>query len=176
MYFDHRLSAKSLVLSFPLFQSTTRMRPSVSFAVALLPWLFTFSRRTNPQRTIVRCQFKKSCDTNSSKLLVIHRTRSGQLILNDTFVQVGVHEMPFGGCGESGCKYYLHNSRTYLFITCFILQMDRIWENSHSIRLLTFAVPSTSQSREFLFTTIAPPSLSCTQCGTIHGTALSAIH
>ncbi|KAJ3002354.1 hypothetical protein NUW54_g5890 [Trametes sanguinea] len=30
------------------------------------------------------------------------RTRSGQLVLNDTMMQLVVHEMPFGGQGESG--------------------------------------------------------------------------
>ncbi|KAJ6598007.1 Aldehyde/histidinol dehydrogenase [Mycena sp. CBHHK59/15] len=34
-------------------------------------------------------------------------TRSGTLVLNDTFSQLGVHEMPFGGQGESGYGSYL---------------------------------------------------------------------
>ncbi|OSD02650.1 aldehyde dehydrogenase [Trametes coccinea BRFM310] len=32
----------------------------------------------------------------------LQRTRSGQLVLNDTIMQLVVHEMPFGGQGESG--------------------------------------------------------------------------
>ncbi|CDO71161.1 hypothetical protein BN946_scf184845.g31 [Trametes cinnabarina] len=32
----------------------------------------------------------------------LERTRSGQLVLNDTIMQLVVHEMPFGGQGESG--------------------------------------------------------------------------
>lgn len=34
---------------------------------------------------------------------VIHKTRSGQITFNDTFQQMATHEIPFGGCGESGC-------------------------------------------------------------------------
>ncbi|KAJ7733163.1 Aldehyde/histidinol dehydrogenase [Mycena metata] len=34
-------------------------------------------------------------------------TKSGTLVLNDTFVQLGVHEMPFGGQGDSGYGSYL---------------------------------------------------------------------
>ena len=34
---------------------------------------------------------------------VIHKTRSGQITFNDTFQQLSTHEIPFGGCGESGC-------------------------------------------------------------------------
>lgn len=37
-------------------------------------------------------------------ILVIQRTQSGQLILNDTFGQLAVTEIPFGGQGESGCQ------------------------------------------------------------------------
>lgn len=32
------------------------------------------------------------------------RTASGTIVLNDTYQQLAVHEMPFGGQGESGCK------------------------------------------------------------------------
>lgn len=34
---------------------------------------------------------------------VVQKTRSGQLVLNDTLTQLAVHEIPFGGVGESGC-------------------------------------------------------------------------
>lgn len=34
---------------------------------------------------------------------VVQRTQSGQLILNETFAQVAVYEIPFGGQGQSGC-------------------------------------------------------------------------
>lgn len=37
----------------------------------------------------------------------IRRTQSGQLILNETFGQVAVYEMPFGGQGDSGYGSYL---------------------------------------------------------------------
>jgi len=46
-------------------------------------------------------------ENNATTDLFIKKTRSGQLILNDTFQQVGVYEMPFGGCGESGYGSYL---------------------------------------------------------------------
>lgn len=37
----------------------------------------------------------------------VQRTQSGQLILNETFAQVAVYEIPFGGQGESGYGSYL---------------------------------------------------------------------
>jgi aldehyde dehydrogenase (NAD+) len=46
-------------------------------------------------------------ENETTKDLFLQKTRSGQLILNDTFQQVGIHEMPFGGCGESGYGSYL---------------------------------------------------------------------
>lgn len=39
-------------------------------------------------------------------LSVLRKTRSGQLVVNDVFQQVAIHEMPFNGCGESGCKSF----------------------------------------------------------------------
>ncbi|KAJ6561217.1 Aldehyde/histidinol dehydrogenase [Mycena vulgaris] len=38
---------------------------------------------------------------------VLESTNSGTLVLNDTFMQLGVHEMPFGGQGDSGYGSYL---------------------------------------------------------------------
>lgn len=35
--------------------------------------------------------------------VVLEKTASGTLVLNDTYQQLVVHEMPFGGSGESGC-------------------------------------------------------------------------
>ncbi|KZT24139.1 aldehyde dehydrogenase [Neolentinus lepideus HHB14362 ss-1] len=37
----------------------------------------------------------------------IQHTQSGQLVLNDTFGQLGVHEIPFGGLNDSGYGSYL---------------------------------------------------------------------
>ena len=37
---------------------------------------------------------------------VINKTRSGGICLNDTTLQVGQHDMPFGGVGESGMGQY----------------------------------------------------------------------
>ncbi|KZP20523.1 aldehyde dehydrogenase [Athelia psychrophila] len=47
--------------------------------------------------------FSESAET---KNLFLQRTRSGSLILNDTFSQLSVTEMPFGGCGDSGYGQY----------------------------------------------------------------------
>ncbi|KAJ7638413.1 Aldehyde/histidinol dehydrogenase [Roridomyces roridus] len=46
-------------------------------------------------------------DSEDTKNQFLRSTRSGTLTLNDTFVQLGVHEMPFGGQGESGYGSYL---------------------------------------------------------------------
>ncbi|KAJ7629993.1 Aldehyde/histidinol dehydrogenase [Mycena polygramma] len=48
-------------------------------------------------------------DSEQTKSQFLQLTRSGTLTLNDTFVQLGVHEMPFGGQGESGYGSYLGN-------------------------------------------------------------------
>ncbi|KAJ7141582.1 Aldehyde/histidinol dehydrogenase [Mycena filopes] len=48
--------------------------------------------------------FTNSEDTKEKFLT---STTSGTLVLNDTFVQLGVHEMPFGGQGDSGYGSYL---------------------------------------------------------------------
>ncbi|KAI0646628.1 aldehyde dehydrogenase [Trametes meyenii] len=42
---------------------------------------------------------------NALKEKFLQETRSGQLVLNDVVMQLCVHEMPFGGQGESGCKW-----------------------------------------------------------------------
>ena len=36
---------------------------------------------------------------------MINKTSSGSLVFNDTYMQLAVYEMPFGGHGESGCAY-----------------------------------------------------------------------
>ncbi|KAJ7573939.1 Aldehyde/histidinol dehydrogenase [Mycena floridula] len=46
-------------------------------------------------------------DSEGTKQKFLHSTQSGTLVLNDTFVQLGVYEMPFGGQGESGYGSYL---------------------------------------------------------------------
>ncbi|KAJ7460714.1 Aldehyde/histidinol dehydrogenase [Mycena latifolia] len=46
-------------------------------------------------------------DSEDTKNNFLESTNSGTLVLNDTFVQLGVHEMPFGGQGESGYGSYL---------------------------------------------------------------------
>ncbi|EGN94583.1 hypothetical protein SERLA73DRAFT_188558 [Serpula lacrymans var. lacrymans S7.3] len=46
-------------------------------------------------------------DSEVTKHKFVHRTQSGQLILNDTFAQLGVYEIPFGGQGDSGYGSYL---------------------------------------------------------------------
>ncbi|KAJ7114602.1 Aldehyde/histidinol dehydrogenase [Mycena crocata] len=46
-------------------------------------------------------------DSEETKNQFLNSTRSGTLVLNDTFIQLGVYEMPFGGHGESGYGSYL---------------------------------------------------------------------
>ncbi|KAJ7483272.1 Aldehyde/histidinol dehydrogenase [Mycena latifolia] len=46
-------------------------------------------------------------DSEDTKNTFLESTRSGTLVLNDTFIQLGVHEMPFGGQGDSGYGSYL---------------------------------------------------------------------
>ncbi|KAJ7310002.1 Aldehyde/histidinol dehydrogenase [Mycena albidolilacea] len=46
-------------------------------------------------------------DSEETKNKFVESTSSGTLVLNDTFTQVGVHEMPFGGSGDSGYGSYL---------------------------------------------------------------------
>ncbi|KAJ7882834.1 Aldehyde/histidinol dehydrogenase [Mycena leptocephala] len=46
-------------------------------------------------------------DNEETKNKFLKSTRSGTLVLNDTFMQLSVHEMPFGGQGESGYGSYL---------------------------------------------------------------------
>ncbi|EIW51640.1 aldehyde dehydrogenase [Trametes versicolor FP-101664 SS1] len=44
-------------------------------------------------------------DKEEIKQKFLQRTQSGQLVQNDVVMQLAVNEMPFGGQGESGCKY-----------------------------------------------------------------------
>ncbi|KAJ7658935.1 hypothetical protein B0H14DRAFT_2659256 [Mycena olivaceomarginata] len=54
-------------------------------------------------------------DSEETKNRFVESTSSGTLVLNDTFTQVGVHEMPFGGSGDSGCgRLFLPKHRTYI--------------------------------------------------------------
>ncbi|TFY73891.1 hypothetical protein EWM64_g10121 [Hericium alpestre] len=46
-------------------------------------------------------------EDESVKKKFLERTASGTLVLNDTYQQLVVHEMPFGGQGESGYGAYL---------------------------------------------------------------------
>lgn len=48
--------------------------------------------------------FTESMETRDKFL---YGTQSGTLVLNDSFMQLGVYEMPFGGQGESGYGSYL---------------------------------------------------------------------
>jgi aldehyde dehydrogenase (NAD+) len=45
-------------------------------------------------------------ENDVTRNLFIQKTRSGQITFNDTFQQLAVHEIPFGGCGESGYGSY----------------------------------------------------------------------
>ena len=53
---------------------------------------------------------------------VIHKTRSGQITFNDTFQQLSTHEIPFGGCGESGCMCCSHILHQGSSMTTFFLR------------------------------------------------------
>ncbi|KAF8172803.1 Aldehyde/histidinol dehydrogenase [Mycena galopus ATCC 62051] len=46
-------------------------------------------------------------DSEETKNKFLESTSSGTLVLNDTFTQLGVYEMPFGGYGDSGYGSYL---------------------------------------------------------------------
>lgn len=46
-------------------------------------------------------------ENEETKNKFVQRTQSGQLILNETFAQVAVYEIPFGGQGQSGYGSYL---------------------------------------------------------------------
>jgi aldehyde dehydrogenase (NAD+) len=45
-------------------------------------------------------------DSEKTKEAFIERTRSGTIVLNDTFQHLAVHEIPFGGQGQSGYGQY----------------------------------------------------------------------
>ncbi|KAI0747139.1 aldehyde dehydrogenase [Daedaleopsis nitida] len=51
-------------------------------------------------------------DNDDLKHKFLQQTRSGQLVVNDVIMQLCVHEMPFGGQGESGCKSTFRRSWT----------------------------------------------------------------
>ncbi|KAJ7841931.1 hypothetical protein B0H14DRAFT_3693309 [Mycena olivaceomarginata] len=56
-----------------------------------------------------------SSHSEETKNKFVESTSSGTLVLNDTFTQVGVHEMPFGGSGDSGCgRLFLPKHRPYI--------------------------------------------------------------
>ncbi|KAG1848818.1 aldehyde dehydrogenase [Suillus tomentosus] len=44
-------------------------------------------------------------DNESVKQQVVSETQSGGIVFNDTYQQLSVHELPFGGVGESGYGY-----------------------------------------------------------------------
>ncbi|KAJ6466021.1 Aldehyde/histidinol dehydrogenase [Mycena vitilis] len=55
-------------------------------------------------------------DSEDTKHKFLQSTASGTLVLNDTYVQLGVHEMPFGGQGESGYGAYLGKTSFETFV------------------------------------------------------------
>ncbi|KAG1770322.1 Aldehyde/histidinol dehydrogenase [Suillus placidus] len=59
------------------------------------------------QKTNVWITFHVSMHVDQLCSKVVQRTQSGQLIINETFGQVAVYEMPFGGQGQSGYGSYL---------------------------------------------------------------------
>jgi aldehyde dehydrogenase (NAD+) len=74
--------------------------------IPLVIYVFTENKVTSDLCEHHHFIFSRDADTYKSfYFLVVRKTRSGQLIMNDTFQQVGVYELPFGGCGESGCKF-----------------------------------------------------------------------
>ncbi|PSR73048.1 hypothetical protein PHLCEN_2v11089, partial [Hermanssonia centrifuga] len=54
-------------------------------------------------------------DSEDLKQKLLNRTNSGTLVLNDTFMQLSVHEMPFGGHGDSGYGAYFGKSSFDIF-------------------------------------------------------------
>lgn len=77
----------------------------VSFARDLSPWFSTFSQKAKPlEMPVSTCTLPHAEENLISIIAVVNRTRSGQVIFNDTFQQLGVYEIPFGGVGDSGCK------------------------------------------------------------------------
>jgi hypothetical protein len=61
---------------------------------------------------------------------------------------VGVTEMPFGGCGDAGCKLHPFDYSTHPYKAISIPQMANISESIPLIALLTFADPSKFHCRE----------------------------
>jgi len=64
-------------------------------------YVFTDNEDVKKKRTLF-VNFPSSVEVYS-RTLVLERTASGTLVQNDTYQQLAVHEMPFGGQGESGC-------------------------------------------------------------------------
>lgn len=75
---------------------------------------------------------------------VIQRTQSGQLILNDTFGQLAVTEIPFGGQGESGCQFRSLLVSAHVLMLRSLLQTDPTLENTHLTPSYTSGDPSMS--------------------------------
>ena len=75
--------------------------------------------------------------SNRGDFKVIHKTRSGQITFNDTFQQLSTHEIPFGGCGESGCmccSYILHQASS---MTTFFFAADGAYFGKFSFDTFT---------------------------------------
>jgi aldehyde dehydrogenase (NAD+) len=53
--------------------------------------------------------------------IVRDRTLSGSLVFNDTFMQLAVNEIPFGGVGESGCEFDSYQFFLFLLFFSFFL-------------------------------------------------------
>jgi len=54
-------------------------------------------------------------------MIVRDQTMSGNLVFNDTVMQLSVNELPFGGVGESGRAYYT------FFVLSIILLISIFW-------------------------------------------------
>jgi aldehyde dehydrogenase (NAD+) len=66
----------------------------------LAMYVFTESEKLRDTCTFLSVQSVRFLHNQFS---VLERTTSGTLVLNDTYQQLAVQEMPFGGKGESGC-------------------------------------------------------------------------
>ena len=120
----------------------------VSFARNLFPWFSTFSQRAKPLGTHVSTfSLLYEGQTLIPVISGVNRTRSGQVIFNDTFQQVGVYEIPFGGVGDSGCTGPTKNPSDCALTTD--VQMEAISVNIHLIHLFTVVGLSTSPPRKW---------------------------
>lgn len=90
---------------YKLETNLPEMSPIVSGAVLAANSLEDW---TNPERPKVKDPVRATWSTTIHKapkgILVLQKTRSGQLILKDVFTQLAVYEILFGRCGNSGCK------------------------------------------------------------------------